>query len=246
MNQKEVVVRFENVYFSYNGSLALEDINLDIHKGDFMGVIGPNGSGKTTLLKLVLGFLKPESGTVSVFGKPANKQQSIVGYVPQHTSFDATFPATVLDVVLMGRLGQSTGFFRYSTEDKEIAEGALKQVGINKLKKKHISELSGGQKQRVLIARALASSARLLILDEPTASVDSRKEEDIYHLLKELNATTTIILVTHDLGFISSYVNRVACVNQRLACHPTSEITGEMINEAYQRNVEMIRHKCGL
>ena len=246
MTQNEISVKFENVYFSYDGNLALEDINLDIYKGDFMGVIGPNGSGKTTLLKLILGLLKPESGTVTVFGKPPHQSRNVVGYVPQYTSFDMTFPATVLDVVLMGRLGQASGFLRYRMQDREVAENALRQVEIHELKNRHISELSGGQRQRVLIARALASSAQLLILDEPTASVDSRKEEDIYHLLKELNATTTIILVTHDLGFISTYVNRVACVNRRLACHPTAEITGEVINETYQTHVEMIRHKCGL
>ena len=246
MSQKEIIVSLKNVNFSYNGTKALEDINLDIHKSDFMGIIGPNGSGKTTLLKLILGLIKPHSGSVTVFGKPPKQSRNVIGYVPQHTSFDKTFPVTVLDVVLMGRLGQTSGFVKYNEKDRGIAEEALKQVEILEFKSNHISELSGGQQQRVLIARALASSARLLILDEPTASVDSSKEEDVYHLLKELNATTTIILVTHDLGFISTYVNRVACVNRRLACHPTSEITGDIVNEIYQRQVEMIRHKCGL
>ena len=217
-----------------------------MHEGEFIGVVGPNGGGKTTLLKLILGLIRPDKGYIKVFGDTPVNSRPLVEYVPQHSTFDLDFPISVIDVVLMSTLSKTPLFGRYSKPDQEIAIKALEMVGIADLHKRHISELSAGQRQRVLLARALAGEAKLLILDEPTASVDSSNEEDIYKLLKEINKTSTIILVTHDLGFISIYVNRVACVNRLMQCHHTRDITGEIINDVYQRNVEMIRHKCGL
>jgi zinc transport system ATP-binding protein len=246
MTEFEKAIEIKGLDFSFDTSLVLEDINLDVMPNDFMAVVGPNGSGKTTLLKIVLGLLKPNKGSVQVLGITPSQASPMVGYVPQYTIFDLSFPVKVIDVVLMGRLGSNRMMGRFKREDIESAENAMNRVGIADLKNNHISELSGGQRQRVLVARALAGNIKLLVLDEPTASVDSTNEVDIYKHLSEINKTVTIVLVTHDLGFISNYVNKVACVNRRLVCHKTEDITSEIIDQTYQTNVKMISHKCGL
>ena len=160
--------------------------------------------------------------------------------------FDRDFPISVLDLVLMGRLSRRSLIGRYRPEDKDAAWRALESVEVADLAHRPLSDLSGGQRQRVFIARALATEPEILMLDEPTASVDSQAERDIYELLRELNRQMTIILVTHDLGFISSYVNKVACVNREVALHPTEDITGETILMTYNRSVNMIQHRCHL
>jgi zinc transport system ATP-binding protein len=246
MTEFEKAIEIKGLDFSFDTSLVLEDINLDVMPNDFMAVVGPNGSGKTTLLKIVLGLLKPNKGSIQVLGITPSQASPMVGYVPQYTIFDLSFPVKVIDVVLMGRLGSNRMMGRFKREDIESAENAMNRVGIADLKNNHISELSGGQRQRVLVARALAGNIKLLVLDEPTASVDSTNEVDIYKHLSEINKTVTIVLVTHDLGFISNYVNKVACVNRRLVCHKTEDITSEIIDQTYQTNVKMISHKCGL
>lgn len=246
MTNFEKAIEIKGLNFSFDTSRVLEDINLDVMPSDFMAVVGPNGSGKTTLLKIILGLLKPDKGSISVLGLSPSQASPMVGYVPQYTSFDLSFPVRVLDVVLMGRLGSNRMMGRFKREDIEAAENAMSRVGIGDLKNNHISELSGGQRQRVLVARALAGNIKLLVLDEPTASVDSTNEVDIYKHLSDINKTVTIVLVTHDLGFISNYVNKVACVNRRLVCHRTEDITSEIIDQTYQTNVKMISHNCGL
>jgi zinc transport system ATP-binding protein len=246
MSQEKAVVEIDNLYFSYDGGLILEDVTLTVQERDFLGVVGPNGSGKSTLLKIILGLIQPLSGKVRVFGQPPERARHFIGYVPQHADLDSNFPISVMDVVLIGRLGKSARLGRYGETDRQAAKEAMRGVGIDDLRNHHFGTLSGGQKQRVLMARALVGRPDLLLLDEPTTSVDGRVEQDIYELLKELNEKVTIILVSHDLGFISSYVKHVACVNRRLVCNPTNEITGEVIEACYRGPVHMIKHKCEL
>ena len=243
MLNKEPVIQLENVCFAYNGCSVLENASLTVYARDFLCIVGPNAGGKTTLLKLILGLLKPTKGTILVFGKPPVKTRSRMGYMPQHAALDILFPVSVMDVVLMGRLGgdgRRYGFFRRA--DRKAAREALERVELYDISKRSFSELSGGQRQRVLIARALVSDPEILLLDEPTANVDAVVETEFYELLSLLNEKMTVALVTHDMGFVSHYVKGVACVNRRVVVHPTSEITGEMINEMYGCDMHMVRH----
>lgn len=239
---EQAVITVEKVSFSYNDLPVLEDVTLTVHERDFISIVGPNAGGKTTLLKLILGLLKPTSGTIRVFGQPPGKVRSRIGYMPQHASLDPLFPVSVLDVVLMGRLGNGKDLGFYRRADKEAAADALRNVELYEIRNCSFSDLSGGQRQRVLIARALVSDPELLLLDEPTANVDAVVETELYEILNKLNEKMTVALVTHDLGFVSRYVKSVACVNRRVVVHPTSEITGEMINEIYGCDVHMVRH----
>lgn len=246
MNKKETVVEVSHVDFAYDGPLVLEDITLTVEEGDFLGVVGPNGSGKTTLLKIILGLLHPLRGQVRVFGQAPEKARDLISYVPQHAELDASFPISVMDVVLIGRLGKAPALGRYRKSDRQAAEEAMREAEIETLRNRRFGTLSGGQKQRVLMARALVGKPELLLLDEPTASIDGRVEQGIYELLEKLNERVTIVLVSHDLGFISTYVNHVACVNRRLVCNPTRQITGDVIEACYGGPVHMLKHKCEL
>ncbi|MFP3927610.1 MAG: metal ABC transporter ATP-binding protein [Desulfobacteraceae bacterium] len=239
---KKPVVLMEDVSFSYDALPVLEKVNLEVAELDFMSVVGPNAGGKTTLLKLILGLLRPDTGRIQVFGLPPLKARPRIGYMAQQSSFDFLFPVNVMDVVLMGRLGHGGRGGFYGRSDRQAAEESLKRVEMSELRDRPFSTLSGGQRQRVLLARALASEPELLLLDEPTANVDAAIEKELFEILDELNRKMTIILVTHDLGFVSGYVKRVACVNRRLVVHPTSSITGETINELYGGNMRLIRH----
>jgi len=236
------VIEIRAVSFSYNGETVLEDVNLAIGPREFISVVGPNGGGKTTLLKLVVGLLEPTAGTVRVFGLPPREARRRIGYLPQHAQMDPRFPASVADVVLTGRLGPGGRFGPYGKADREAAGEALSDVDLCDLGRRPYAELSGGQRQRVLIARALVSRPDLLLLDEPTAGLDAHMESGLFGLLKVLNERLTIVLVTHDLGFVSQVVRSVACVRRKVVVHPTSEITGEMIREIYGGDVRMIRH----
>lgn len=238
------VLEITGVSFAYEHRLILENIDLTVEEGDYLAIIGPNGGGKTTLLRLILGSLEPVRGTVRLFTQPPRKTSRLIGYVPQSGDFKKDFPVSVLEVVLMGRMLPGKLFPRYSPEDYSAAVTAMKAVGIKELARIRFGELSGGQKQRTLIARALVAEPQLLILDEPTASVDNRVEQDIYELLKELNQKVAIIVVSHDLGFVSSYVNKVACLNRNLVVHQTGEISKEIIGDLYRSTVEAIDHRC--
>ena len=239
------VIGLEGVTFSYNGSPVLEDITLSVEEHDFLSIVGPNGGGKTTILKLVLGLVKPAKGRVSVFGLPPEKARRRIGYMPQATALDKLFPVSVMDVVLMGRLGAGARFGFYTRADAQAAREALEKVGLAAERKRPFAELSGGEHQRVLIARALVSGPDLLLLDEPTSNVDIAAETEFYRFLRDLSETITIVLVTHDLGFVSQHVKTVACVNRRLLCHPTCDITGGMISEIYGSHVHMVKHDHG-
>ena len=238
----EEVISVEDVWVQYNGVTVLEDITLSVQNRDFLGIIGPNGGGKTTLLKVILGLIKPNRGRVTVLGGPPEEGRRFIGYVPQLTQFDREFPATALDVVLMGRLGRKGLLRRYTEEDMEIAYKALESVEILDLKDRQVGKLSGGELQRVFLARALAADPKILLLDEPTASIDEPTKTELYELLKGLNREITIILVSHDIGVISSYVDKIACLNRRLFYHGSKEITAETIEETYRCPVELLAH----
>lgn len=237
-----LAIEVENLWFSYHEHLILRDIRLSIKEGDFVAVLGPNGGGKTTLLKLLLGILKPDRGTIRLYGKPPDKMRNRVGYVPQHISFNKDFPISVLDVTLMGRLGHTGPLWRYSGEDRIKAQQALEKMGMWEYRDRNIGKLSGGQRQRVFIARALVSDPQILFMDEPTANIDMEGQTKLYEILKELNKTMTILVVSHDLSFLSSYVKSVACVNQTLYFHDSAEITSEMLDMAPHCPIELVAH----
>lgn len=240
MSEDECVC-LRDVSFDYGRGEILRAVNLSIPKGDFACIVGPNGGGKTTLLKIILGLLTPTSGTVRVLSAPPAKVRTRIGYMPQGTQIDPAFPATVLEIVLMGRLGK--GGMRYTKEDREAAQEALAQAKVADLQTRSIGEISGGERQRVLVARALASSPEVLIMDEPTANVDALAEEALYDLLQELNQRMTIVMVSHDLGFVMNGVKSVICVsNKKVALHPTSAVTGDTIRALYDGDIRLIRH----
>jgi zinc transport system ATP-binding protein len=216
-NPSAPIVEFDHTFFSYQHAPVLKDVSFQIFPGEFVGIIGPNGGGKTTLLKLIMGFLKPTKGTVRIFGKAAGAWElgSIpLSYVPQAMRFDRDFPISVEEVVMSGLLSRLPWYGRFRAEDKQAAAAALEQVGLADLRDHSFGTLSGGQAQRVLIARALVSKPQLLLLDEPTASVDSQAEAEIYSILNGLKNQMTILMVTHDLRAAIDQVQRVLCVQR--------------------------------
>ena len=235
-------IQIENLDFSYGQIPVLEQAGLTIEDKEFVCMVGPNGGGKTTLLKLFLGLLEPQKGTVSIFGEAPAVGRKWMGYLPQYASLDAKFPVTALDVVLMGRLGKTRRIGPYSKLDRTAAHNMLERVGMGQFAKRPLAALSGGQRQRVLIARALVCEPKLLLLDEPTSSLDDYVERELYDLLLELNKELTVVVVTHDIGFVSSYVDKVVCVNRHVRIHPTSEIDENIIHDMYGEHVHMVRH----
>ena len=242
------IVEIKNIWFAFNGQTVLEDVSLDIRPGDFIAMIGPNGGGKTTLLKLMLGLLRPNKGTIRVLGDPTAKASHHIGYVSQDVHINRSFPITAIDVVLMGKLEPGKRWAKSSVQDRTDALDALERMEIADCASSKIGELSGGQRPRVFIARALVTQPKVLLLDEPTASIDAKGQAEFYRLLKELNKDITILVVSHDLVAISTYVKSVACVNKRLHYHHQAEITGEMLEEMYPCTdeevcpVELIAH----
>lgn len=227
----------------YKNTMAISDISFDVEDGEYLGIIGPNGGGKSTLLKAILGLVPLSSGTVEIYGEKNNKNKSYIGYVPQFASVDKHFPITLLEVVLTGCLKPGLSpFFKYSSSNKKTAYELLERVGILDLANRQISELSGGEFQKMLIARALAAKPKLLLLDEPTASVDASSRDQIYNLLTELNKDMTIILVTHDLLAVSSQINRLACLNGHLVYHGEPELSEHIVNSLYGCPVDLIAH----
>ncbi|RLB20785.1 MAG: ABC transporter [Deltaproteobacteria bacterium] len=235
-------IEMKDVWFSYNKVPVVEGVSFTLKQGDFLGILGPNGGGKTTLLKLMLGLLKPDRGEIRILGKPPKEARKHVGYLPQETDFHMTFPITVYELALMGRLPHARLGRPYKKQDHQIAEEALKEVGMWEFRYAKVGELSGGQRQRVFIARALASEPKILMLDEPTSSIDPQFETDLYELFRELNKKITLVVITHDIGVISQYVKSVACINRTLIFHEEGKITQEMIEATYQCPVDLIAH----
>ncbi len=237
------LVDIQHLYAGYNGEDVLKDISLAIQPEDFIGLIGPNGGGKTTLLKVILGLLEPRKGTVQVMGHSPEQGRQYIGYVPQFTIFDSDFPIRVRDVVRMGRLGPKRLFRPYTADDNAVVAERLAWVELSDLADRSLRELSGGQRQRVYIARALASEPKLLLLDEPTISVDTEAAAHIFDLLHEINLRgVTILLISHDLNVISRYVKTIGCLNRTLYYHGEKQITAEMIQAGYDCPVDLIAH----
>ena len=239
----KTIIQIENLSVHYGNAKAISNINMNVAEGEFLGIIGPNGGGKTTLLKAILGLIPVTTGEIKIFDQPPEKNKTSIGYVPQFADMDRQFPISVIEVLLTARLKQGLSpFKRYSKKDKEIAYQQLEKVGIEYLAKRQISELSVGEFQRLLIARALTVKPGLLLLDEPTASVDASSREKIYHLLKELNKEMTIILVTHDLLAVSSEVRSLACMNEKLVYHGEPELNEDIVKQLYGCPIDLIAH----
>ncbi len=236
------VIDIRGVSYAYDGPAVLSNIDLQVPAGEFLGIVGPNAGGKSTLLKLILGLIEPHAGQVRVLGRSPVRARRSLGYVPQYPAFARDFPITVEQVVLMGRLGTGRPFGGYSAADRAIARRAMTETEVDHLAGRHIQHLSGGQLQRVLVARALAAEPQILLLDEPTANIDQRMESDIFDLLRSLNDRMTILVVSHDVAFISGYVHRVACLNRTLVCHDTAAIDGDTIQNLYGEDVRMVAH----
>ena len=220
------ILELKNVWFNYEQEPVLENINFDVEEGTLVAILGPNGAGKTTLLKIILGLLRPQRGTVILFGKPSwelGKERRLIGYVPQNLSPNRRMPIKVRSVVLMGRY---RGILRsFTGEDLKAVSDALTTVEMDHLENRLFNTLSGGQRQRVLIARALASRPRLLILDEPETGLDPSFHEGFFRMLEKIREKygTTILIVTHDVMAVSQVVNKIACVNRKLVAHGRPE-----------------------
>jgi zinc transport system ATP-binding protein len=237
------VVEINNLSVQYNNISVLSNINLSVAENDFLAIIGPNGGGKSTLIKTILGIIKPQLGTIRIFGQTPEKCNVPIGYVPQFSSFSRDFPIKVIDVVMTGRLtGKISLFHRYTDMDNKVVENLMEKLDIIHLKNRQIGQLSGGQLQKVLIARALATEPKLLLLDEPTASVDNDSKTEIYEFLKVVNQFTTIILVTHDIAAISSYIKNIACLNKELYYHGELELDNNIIKKTFGCPVDLIAH----
>lgn len=242
-NCPKMAVCVDNLTVMYEQTPAIAGVCLDVEVGEYLGIIGPNGGGKTTLLKTILGIVTPVSGKIEIFGRKPGKAGQLLGYVPQITALDKSFPITVHEVVLTGTLNPKLSLFhKYSKSDMEKVDELLERVGIYKLKGRMISELSGGEFQKMLIARALAIDPKLLLLDEPTASVDASARDQIFSMLSELNNSMTIILVTHDLLAVSSHVKSLACLNGRLVYHGSTELNEEVVKTLYGCPIDLIAH----
>lgn len=235
------VITIRGLWAGYEREQVLEDINLTVYERDFIGLLGPNGGGKTTLARVLLGLLLPTRGEVRVMGLPPREGRRYIGYVPQVVEFDREFPISVWEVAQMGRLGRRL-LQRYTAEDDAAVAEALRWVDMLDLRRRPIGALSGGQRRRVYIARALAGRPRILLLDEPMASVDPKVSADLYDLLRQLNEQVTILMISHDLSAISSYVKTVGCLNRRLFYHGDDHLTPEMLELAYQCPVDLIAH----
>jgi len=233
-------VEINHLSIKFNEQLILNDINFSIEEKDFMAIIGPNGGGKTTLLKVILGILTPDEGKVKVFGKDPKKAKDLMGYLPQRLDFDHDFPINVFETVLMGRYH---GLLKkYSNQDHKAVIQALKDVEMDELKDRQISKLSGGQMQRVFIARAIVRDPKLLIMDEPMASIDPEMQHSFYELMSRLKNKMAIVLVSHDVGAVSTHVDKIACLNQKLYYHGPVEDSAEGLEEVYHCPIELISH----
>ncbi|MCD4710678.1 MAG: ATP-binding cassette domain-containing protein [Bacteroidales bacterium] len=230
------IVEIRNVDVAYQKQLVLSNVSLSVFENDFIGIIGPNGGGKTSLIKAILGLIKPVRGSIN-----HSLERSEIGYLPQGNQVDENFPITVKEVIASGLehgLNIRPGIAR---KRQHKVEKAMETVGMEALHSRPIGELSGGEFQRTMLARAIISSPRLLVLDEPDTHVDNQFETELYDLLKELNSSITILLVSHDSGTISPYIKTIACVNRDLHYHTTNEISEDQL-KVYNCPIEIIAH----
>lgn len=234
------LLELHNVSVSYEGCEALHEVNLTIDSADFLGVIGPNGGGKTTLVKAILGAV-PYTGKIDYAPELFYGRERLIGYMPQITEFDRAFPISVEEVVLSGLQGRRSFRHRYTKEDRAKARKLLHDTGLEALADRPIGEISGGQMQRALLCRAIISDPRLLILDEPTNFVDNRFESELYHTLRTLNERMAILMISHDVGTITSVVKEIVCVNRHVHRHHSNVITAEQL-ENYNCPIQILTH----
>lgn len=240
MKQKQKIISLHNVSVNYENCVALENVNLDIFEDDFIGVIGPNGGGKTSLVKAIMGAT-PYTGIIHLDNSLRRRNHYKIGYMPQVSEFDIHFPISIEELVLSG-LQTEKGFFgRYTSMDRQRAKDLMAQMGIEQLVSRSISEVSGGQMQRALLCRAIISEPRLLILDEPTNFVDNQFEYEFYNMIKRLNEKMAIIMVSHDLGTITSVVKSIVCVNRNVHRHDSNILTAEQL-ENYNCPIQILSH----
>lgn len=246
------IVQIKNLHYTYEDRRALSDINLDIHQGDFLGLIGPNGGGKTTLIKLILGLITTQQGEIRLFDQEINqfKDWNQIGFVSQKSNaFNRGFPATVKEVVSTG-LTSKVGYFNFfKKSDHQKVEQAIETVGMSEYIDQNIGDLSGGQQQRIFIARAIVSDPQFLILDEPTVGIDTENVQKFYHLLNKLNKENqiTLLLVSHDIGTVTKYVNGVACLNKVMHFHGRtsdfSNLSEEQLSKFYGHDLNIVTHQ---
>ena len=236
----EAIVSLKNVTVKYDETIALEGASLDIYPSDFLGIIGPNGGGKTTLVKAILGAV-PYSGEVEYSPTLFEHNHRLIGYLPQLSDFDKSFPISVVEVVMSGLQAEKGFFSRYTKADRKKAMELLEMAGIADIAERQISEISGGQMQRALLCRAVILDPKLLILDEPTNFVDNKFENELYTLLRRLNERMAIVMVSHDLGTITSVVKSIVCVNRSVHRHDSNIITAEQL-ENYHCPIQIISH----
>jgi zinc transport system ATP-binding protein len=234
------LISLKNVSVQYEDTTVLKDVSLDIYPDDFLGIIGPNGGGKTTLVKAILGTL-PHSGEVTYSPTISERGHRLIGYLPQQSEFDRSFPISVIEVVLSGLQAEKGVFGRYTSSDRKRAMQLLEMAGISEVAERQISEISGGQMQRALLCRAVILEPKLLILDEPTNFVDNQFENELYTLLKRLNDQMAIVMVSHDIGTITSVVKSIVCVNRTVHRHNSNIITAEQL-ENYHCPIQIISH----
>lgn len=236
-------IELKDLWFAYDGTRVLEQVDLALPRGEFLAVLGPNGGGKSTLLRLLLGLIAPGGGSLSVLGQPPGQAGGQIGYLPQFTQVSASFPITVLGAVLLGLVKPGVDFLRVlrpraeRQREREAAMTALTRVGLADQAGRRLSDLSGGQRQRVFIARAIVSGPALLLLDEPTASVDGKSRQELMALLAQLNRDMTIVMVSHDMSTVDGCVTSIACVNKGLHFHAESRLTPEIFAEAVGADV---------
>ncbi len=240
MESRPTLIELKGIEAGYDGEVILKNASFDIHENDFIGIIGPNGGGKTTLVKVILGLIKPRAGEVKYFFNAQSNDQ-LIGYLPQTHFIDKKFPISVKDVVLSGYMNKNRMIRRFSSDEKIFAEHQMEKMGLAALRKKPIGELSGGQMQRVFLCRAIISSPKLLILDEPNNNVDNKFESDLYETLRKLNETMAIMIVSHDIGIISSYIKTIICVNRDVHYH-SSNIINETQLKAYNCPILLVTH----
>ena len=236
----EPLISLKKVSVQYESTTALEDVSLDIYPDDFLGIIGPNGGGKTTLVKAILGNI-PHSGRVLYTPTLSERGHRLIGYLPQQSEFDRSFPVSVIEVVMSGLQAEKGLLKRYTANDRKRAMELLEMAGIADIAERQISEISGGQMQRALLCRAVILEPKLLILDEPTNFVDNQFENELYTLLKQLNERMAIVMVSHDIGTITSVVKSIVCVNCTVHRHNSNIITAEQL-ENYHCPIQIISH----
>lgn len=228
------ILQLKDITIGYHSNQpVLKNVNLDVYKNDFLGIIGPNGGGKTTLLKTILGLLKPSTGKITYFRNNQKVDRINIGYLPQMNQIDKKFPISVFDVILSGLTAQRKVLNYYSKKQKEQAHEVTLKMGLSELKNRPIGNLSGGQLQRTLLGRAIVDNPDLLILDEPNSYVDKKFETDFYSILGEINKKTAIILVSHDVGTVISLVKNIACVNEGLHYHFGADVTTQWLEQTY-------------